>query len=220
VSATGTVSTVPTNGALAGLVLTANVTYSMEIIGPSPNVNVSVFAAGGITHSAYAPGSADGSATASLSVTSTSPFGGTPVNDSLQLSGGILTGCCLAGPGITGSAATGYSGGFTEANTYNLLTDTIYTVTLSIQLFDSIIGNPANGSIFGSSGGTESVSAFLDPLFLAPDGYTVLTSDGIGNSPASATPLPAALPLFASGLGVMGFLARRRKRKNAAIAGA
>jgi hypothetical protein len=33
---------------------------------------------------------------------------------------------------------------------------------------------------------------------------------GVG---AAATPLPAALPLFASGLGVMGFVARRRKRK-------
>ena len=32
----------------------------------------------------------------------------------------------------------------------------------------------------------------------------------------SETPLPAALPLFAGGLGVMGLLARRRKRKAAA----
>jgi len=32
----------------------------------------------------------------------------------------------------------------------------------------------------------------------------------------SATPLPAALPLFATGLGVMGWLAKRRKRTNAA----
>jgi len=31
-----------------------------------------------------------------------------------------------------------------------------------------------------------------------------------------ATPLPAALPLFASGFGLMGFLARRRKQKHAA----
>src|ERR1700730_2265322 len=31
---------------------------------------------------------------------------------------------------------------------------------------------------------------------------------------ASATPLPAALPLFASGLGVMGLLVGRRKRKS------
>ena len=32
----------------------------------------------------------------------------------------------------------------------------------------------------------------------------------------SSTPLPAALPLFAGGLGVIGLLSRRRKRKNAA----
>ena len=32
----------------------------------------------------------------------------------------------------------------------------------------------------------------------------------------ATTPLPAALPLFAGGLGVIGFLAGRRKRKNAA----
>lgn len=33
--------------------------------------------------------------------------------------------------------------------------------------------------------------------------------------PPAATPLPAALPLFGTGLGVVGFLAQRRKRKNA-----
>ena len=32
------------------------------------------------------------------------------------------------------------------------------------------------------------------------------------------TPLPAALPLFAAGLGAMGLLGWRRKRKNAAAA--
>jgi hypothetical protein len=32
----------------------------------------------------------------------------------------------------------------------------------------------------------------------------------------ASTPLPAALPLFASGLGVMGWLGRRRKRKGSA----
>jgi hypothetical protein len=36
------------------------------------------------------------------------------------------------------------------------------------------------------------------------------------NAPISATPLPAALPLFAGGLGAMGFVAKRRKRKNGA----
>jgi PEP-CTERM motif-containing protein len=37
---------------------------------------------------------------------------------------------------------------------------------------------------------------------------------------ASATPLPAALPLFASGLGAMGLFGWRRKRKASSIAAA
>jgi hypothetical protein len=36
---------------------------------------------------------------------------------------------------------------------------------------------------------------------------------GIGNAPVSATPLPAALSLFASGLGALGLLGWRRKRR-------
>ncbi len=49
----------------------------------------------------------------------------------------------------------------------------------------------------------------------APSG----NSGSIGFTPASetsATPLPAALPLFASGGGLLGFLGWRRRRKNAA----
>jgi hypothetical protein len=44
----------------------------------------------------------------------------------------------------------------------------------------------------------------------------VATGSGNTNSSidvSSATPIPAALPLFAGGLGVLGLLARRRKRK-------
>jgi MYXO-CTERM domain-containing protein len=63
-----------------------------------------------------------------------------------------------------------------------------------------------------------SATAFLDPLFsLDPSlvnlGYSILTSPGIDNSPVSATPVPAPLPFFAAGLGLMGLLGRRRKRK-------
>jgi len=43
---------------------------------------------------------------------------------------------------------------------------------------------------------------------------------GVAFAPEAATPLPAALPLFAGGLGVMGLLTRRRKRNPAAIAAA
>jgi hypothetical protein len=42
----------------------------------------------------------------------------------------------------------------------------------------------------------------------------------VGFTPISATPLPAALPLFAGGLGLLGMFSRRRKLKASAIAAA
>jgi hypothetical protein len=48
--------------------------------------------------------------------------------------------------------------------------------------------------------------------------YTVVSADGVNPGLSDihfsiATPLPAAFPLFAGGLGMIGLLARRRKRK-------
>ncbi len=47
--------------------------------------------------------------------------------------------------------------------------------------------------------------------------YTLFDFNGQSNlritEDVSATPLPAALPLFAGGLGIVGFLSRRKKRK-------
>ena len=54
---------------------------------------------------------------------------------------------------------------------------------------------------------------FVDPTFPNASDYSIIVSDGVVNvPPAAATPLPATLPLFASGLGAFGLLARRRKR--------
>jgi hypothetical protein len=66
----------------------------------------------------------------------------------------------------------------------------------------------------------HSAVAQVDPYFGVPDGYTLFISDGIGNAPPNANPVPepATLPLFASGLGALGLLCRRRKRKAAAPA--
>jgi hypothetical protein len=58
---------------------------------------------------------------------------------------------------------------------------------------------------------SDSSSAGLSCGYCTVDLQTVITYTGV-----SATPLPAALPLFAGGLGVIGLLARRRKRKGAA----
>ena len=55
------------------------------------------------------------------------------------------------------------------------------------------------------------------PLFLyigevGNNGEVAASAISISDTPV-ATPLPAALPLFASGAGVLGFLGWRRKRK-------
>ena len=57
------------------------------------------------------------------------------------------------------------------------------------------LDNNYNGVFWVTTG---TMRLYLDPSSLA----------------VTATPLPAALPMFAAGLGVMGLLGRRRKRKN------
>ena len=46
-------------------------------------------------------------------------------------------------------------------------------------------------------------------------GSQLLTVSAVSETDSIVTPLPAALPLFVSGLGALGFVGWRRKRKNA-----
>ena len=66
-------------------------------------------------------------------------------------------------------------------------------------------------------GNNSTVTALVDPfIFSENSNYTIIVSDGIENilpPQFAGTPLPAALPLFASGAGVLGFFGWRRKRK-------
>lgn len=61
-----------------------------------------------------------------------------------------------------------------------------------------------------------SATAFLDPFFSLDQtsvdlGYTLQFSEGMGNSLAtSPVPVPAAFPMFVTGLAGLGWLARRR----------
>ena len=69
----------------------------------------------------------------------------------------------------------------------------------------------------GCRAGEDNITAFLDPQITydlsADAGITLELSAGVGNTPLTATPLPAALPLFATGLGALGLLGWHRKRK-------
>jgi hypothetical protein len=91
------------------------------------------------------------------------------------------------------------------------------TVSLTATVDQAVLVHLFIGAEFGfSSGGSVFASAdpfiFVDPSFANASDYSIIVSDGVANA-ASATPLPAALPLFATGLGALGLLGWRRKRK-------
>jgi hypothetical protein len=69
--------------------------------------------------------------------------------------------------------------------------------------------------------GTDKINIYYDAItgnYYVEQSFEeeTITLDGFAASPV-ITPLPAALPLFATGIGAMGLLGWRRKRKNAGV---
>jgi hypothetical protein len=92
--------------------------------------------------------------------------------------------------------------------------NSVYTVFMDVTASADAYQDPTGQSISSALG-----APYFD-LSNLPNGVTFLESDGIGNSLPnnSATPLPATLPLFAGGLGFVGYLTRRKKRVQAVAA--
>jgi hypothetical protein len=89
-----------------------------------------------------------------------------------------------------------------------------WSTILAANLGGTIV-NQGNGL-----GGIRISSGFASPgdqFNTYVDNFT-LNDTTFNFDPAAATPLPAALPLFATGLGALGLLGWRRKRKAAALA--
>jgi hypothetical protein len=79
-------------------------------------------------------------------------------------------------------------------------------------------GEPDSNGISFIAGGV-SFNVFQDGPYIylyTSNSTSNFVGFGAGPAPVSTTPLPAALPLFAAGLGAMGLFGWRRKRKGAA----
>ena len=74
---------------------------------------------------------------------------------------------------------------------------------------------PPTSTLVGFSGGTAGTSSFTNCVL---PGTVNCSVSRIGDTTFTATPLPAALPLFATGIGGLGLLGWRRKRKALAVA--
>lgn len=126
---------------------------------------------------------------------------------------------------IVGVAATTIGGTFGIAGstpqtllfTGNSMADIFATTNAqgAIELISDV-----NGDSFQISANGGAQNMLWKPWFLRPPPWWIMIYDNIGDGafgvPQTVTPLPTALPLFASGLGAMGLFGWCRKRKAAA----
>jgi hypothetical protein len=149
-----------------------------------------------------------------------------PYKDTWSLTGNIvvdgttdlITGASirLVGEPWTNIVSQGLSGGNYDVSIQTPISNTgcsgagncFDTLTLALSAPPSMLVADGAGSI---------VSGYAE-LYDAGFAVSLVTGTGSLVDPPSATPLPATLPLFATGLGVIGLLSRRGKRKIRAAA--
>jgi hypothetical protein len=105
-------------------------------------------------------------------------------------------------------------------NTFNAevatgsITETLTVDGVTKNLIISYSNSISDADTITLSGGTLDflgLTVTVLPLVLGPNPGGSM----FGDLDAQVTPIPAALPLFAAGLGIIGFVANRRKRKDA-----
>jgi hypothetical protein len=119
------------------------------------------------------------------------------------------------------SYGSGNSGTLTSAITKSWTTSFgTFTETLTSFIANRLTPNALTlelaGTLSGPGGINQAAFAILNANQVGGPGNAVDWS--LTNSSSNATPLPAAMPLFATGLGVMGLLGWRRRRKGATSA--
>lgn len=104
--------------------------------------------------------------------------------------------------------ATGYGVSNSGGN------DTGTFVTFDVHTSDATLTDFINSLQSASGGPAGDTPLFAADVFSGKTGNT----GGIDFGPAAATPLPAALPLFAGGLGALGLFGWRKKRTKGRLA--
>jgi hypothetical protein len=175
--------------------------YYMEVSGPNQgqSVLVGVVATGSANAVAFSPGLAFSPGAYPTSALADAVLSISDPNGSVLLNAEA----CVYGPKCPPVGRESTPGYFKLIRFLHLNVGELYTITMYSEI---IVLNTFGMHAYSS----------VDPYFIPPPGYTLDISPGIGNSPLPQTPLPAALPLFATGLGALGLLGWRRKRKNAA----
>jgi hypothetical protein len=140
----------------------------------------------------------------------------------LSLGGSCLSVCfvselvSISGTGPAGSSTSGWAGTATAVTTDNLGD----LLTLAVSAGDVGSSHPKNGGVFFISGlpsvldvSSSSLASFLGGPGTVDYSISISLPEGV-----HVTPLPAALPLFVTGLGALGLLGWWRKRKRAILA--
>ena len=182
----------------------ASVSYFFEIVGPQ-NTSVEALVAGtgniAVTGNFASTGYLDYLAEARLIL----PVA--PVQDIF-----IEGGSGLIGPNQVQTMSNSFSIG----GTFDFDTNTPYQVIMQVKT-----GTDLNEQSTTLALADLIATASIDPSFqLLPffaNDYSIVFSDGIGDA-AATTPLPATLPLFAGGLGFLGYLTRRKRAARQALA--
>jgi len=189
------------------------------------------------------PGTVVGNYTITSAAATGFPFLGSPINPNIDLNSLDVTNTGAPGTltirvsetGFTPSAGSmlflGAIGGTQQTQTFAYSgfldpTNTLFGTSSQIGVAALIFTNPSPGA-GSTSSFSGSISSTLNPtnpyslteqvvITGTAQGEQVSYDANLIGRPVVVTPLPAALPLFATGLAALGLLGWRRKRKAAA----
>jgi hypothetical protein len=143
----------------------------------------------------------------------------------LILNDGVSGAVNLLGPSSGNNSFVALNGLAVSATASALLFDFSSPSAADAYLYFESNGLPVTFLCFGGggAGGYSGNCASAQPgnvEAIEDQGGSIQSTLLSGTQPIATTPLPAALPLFATGLGALGLLGWRRKRKAAALAAA